>query len=243
MSKFEKVPAHVAIIMDGNGRWAVQRGYPRSSGHKAGVTTLRQTVQHCIHRNIRVLTVFAFSSENWSRPRPEVELLMDLFLSSLRSEVDDLDSNNVRLEFIGDREHFSSKLQQLIAASEAKTSTNTGLRLVIAANYGGKWDITRACRRLAEEVSAGQIKADAINEDMVRRYLSLADAGDPDLFIRTGGEQRISNYLLWQCAYTELYFTDLLWPDFDAAAFDAALAWYEGRQRRFGRVPGQGGQE
>lgn len=241
MSKFEKVPAHVAIIMDGNGRWAVQRGLPRGSGHKAGVTTLRETVRHCIRRQIRVLTVFAFSSENWSRPRPEVELLMDLFLNSLRGEVDDLHANNVRLEFIGDRGNFSDKLQQMIATSEARTAANTGLRLVIAANYGGKWDITRACRRIAEEVRAGHIQIDTINEEMVRTYLSLADAGDPDLFIRTGGEQRISNYLLWQCAYTELYFTDLLWPDFDAAAFDAALAWYEGRQRRFGRVPG--GQE
>lgn len=236
MNKFQKVPGHIAIIMDGNGRWAVQRGLPRSSGHKAGVAALRRIVQHCIRREIPVLTVFAFSSENWSRPRPEVELLMELFLSSLRSEVDELHTNNVRLEFIGDREGFSEKLKLMIGTSESKTAGNTGLRLIIAANYGGKWDITRACRQIATAVSNGQLQTASIDENVVGSHLSLANVADPDLFIRTGGEQRISNYLLWQCAYTELYFTDLLWPDFDEAALDDALAWFEGRQRRFGRI-------
>lgn len=243
MSKFQKVPGHIAIIMDGNGRWAVQRGLPRSSGHKAGVTALRQIVQHCIRREIPVLTVFAFSSENWSRPRPEVELLMELFLSSLRSEVDDLHTNNVRLEFIGDREGFSEKLQQMIATSESKTAGNKGLRLIIAANYGGKWDITRACRNIASAISNGQLHTASIDEKLVASHLSLANVSDPDLLIRTGGEQRISNYLLWQCAYTELYFTDLLWPDFNDAALDDALTWFEGRQRRFGRVVEADGRE
>ena len=242
MNTFQKVPGHIAIIMDGNGRWAVQRGLPRGSGHKAGVTTLRDIVQHCIRREIRILTVFAFSSENWSRPRHEVDLLMELFLTSLRNEVDELHANGVRLEFIGDREGFPVKLQQLISASESKTAGNDRLRLIVAANYGGKWDITRACRQIAEAACEGRLNIAAIDENLVRRYLSLTQIPDPDLFIRTGGEQRISNYLLWHCAYTELYFTDLLWPDFNPAAFDEALAWFEGRQRRFGRVAEPGGQ-
>lgn len=236
MNNFQNVPGHIAIIMDGNGRWAQQRGLPRGSGHKAGVRTLRDTVQNCASRAIHTLTVFAFSSENWSRPRHEVELLMELFLGSLRNEVDDLHRNNVRLEFIGDRTAFPAGLRDLIAASEARTAANNGLRLVIAANYGGKWDITQACRAIAIKVRDRLLQPDQIDEAQVRRHLSLPDIPEPDLFIRTGGEQRISNYLLWHCAYTELYFTDLLWPDFDAAALDAALEWYKGRQRRFGRI-------
>lgn len=239
MNDFLKVPKHIAIIMDGNGRWAVQRGLPRANGHKAGVKTLRDTVQHCIRRKIGVLTVFAFSSENWSRPRHEVELLMELFMTSLRGEVDDLHNNNVCLRFIGDREAFSEKLQKLIVTSEAKTAENTGLKLVIAANYGGKWDMTQACRKIAEAVRDNRIEPSAIDEQLVRSYLSLPNIPEPDLFIRTGGEQRISNYLLWHCAYTELYFTDLLWPDFNGEALDNALAWFEGRQRRFGRLDEQ----
>lgn len=242
MNKFQKIPQHVAIIMDGNGRWALQRSLPRGSGHKAGVTTLREIVQHCIRRNIGILTVFAFSSENWLRPRHEVDLLMDLFMTSLRSEVDDLHKNNVSLSFIGDRDGFSDKLQKLISLSESKTQKNRGLKLVIAANYGGRWDITRACRQIAEAVHQGQLQTSAIDENLVQSWLSLANLPEPDLFIRTGGEQRISNYLLWHCAYTELYFTDLLWPDFTTAAFDKALEWFEGRQRRFGRIDEQIGQ-
>jgi undecaprenyl diphosphate synthase len=167
---------------------------------------------------------------------------MELFLTSLRSEVDDLHKNNIRLMFIGDRDAFPQKLQEMIVASEAKTAANTGLKLVIAANYGGKWDITQACRSIAEAVRDNSLVPSAINEDLLRSYLSLPDIPEPDLFIRTGGEQRISNYLLWHCAYTELYFTDVLWPDFNGAAFDAALEWFEGRQRRFGRLDEQGGQ-
>jgi undecaprenyl diphosphate synthase len=241
MNNNKGLPGHVAIIMDGNGRWAQQRGMPRGSGHKAGVTTLRDIVQHCIRRKIAVLTVFAFSSENWSRPRQEVDLLMELFLTSLRSEVDDLHKNNISLGFIGNRAGFPDKLQKLITLSESRTAMNTGMKLIIAANYGGRWDITRACEQIAQAVSDGRLQAMDIDEDLVRSHLSLTDLPDPDLFIRTGGEQRISNYLLWHCAYTELYFTDLLWPDFSPAEFDNALVWYEGRQRRFGRIDEQDG--
>ena len=243
MNELQKIPEHVAIIMDGNGRWALQRKLPRGSGHKAGVTTLRDTVQHCIRRKIGILTVFAFSSENWLRPRHEVDLLMELFMSSLRSEVSDLHKNNVSLRFIGDRKGFSDKLQKLISESETQTEKNSGLKLVIAANYGGRWDISNACRQIAEAVHKGQLQSADIDENLIKAYLSLANLPEPDLFIRTGGEQRISNYLLWHCAYTELYFTDLLWPDFNAEVFDAALAWFEGRQRRFGRIDEQLRQE
>lgn len=242
MNKFQKVPQHVAIIMDGNGRWAQQRSLPRGAGHKAGVTTLRSTVQHCIRREIKVLTVFAFSSENWSRPRHEVDLLMELFLTALRSEVDDLHRNNVRLTFIGNREGFPDKLIKLISSSESKTETNTGLKLVIAANYGGRWEITRACQQIAEAVRQGQLQSAEIDENLMSQYLAFPGIPEPDLLIRTGGEQRISNYLLWHCAYSELYFTDLLWPDFDDTALDTALSWFESRQRRFGRTSEQVGQ-
>jgi len=242
MNKFQKVPQHVAIIMDGNGRWAQQRGLPRGAGHKAGVTTLRATVQHCIRREIKVLTVFAFSSENWSRPRQEVDLLMELFLTALRSEVDDLHRNNIRLTFIGNREKFPDKLIKLISSSESKTENNTGLKLVIAANYGGRWEITRACQQIAESVRQGQLQPAEIDENMMSQYLAFPGIPEPDLLIRTGGEQRISNYLLWHCAYSELYFTDLLWPDFDDTAMDTALSWFESRQRRFGRTSEQIGQ-
>lgn len=241
MNKFQKLPGHVAIIMDGNGRWAQQRGMPRGSGHKAGVMTLKEIVQHCSLRNISILTVFAFSSENWSRPRQEVDLLMELFLASLRSEVDDLHKNNISLSFIGNRDVFPDKLQKLIALSETRTQMNTGMKLIVAANYGGRWDITRACQQIAQAVCDGRLMPAEIDESLVQSHLSLANLPDPDLFIRTGGEQRISNYLLWQSAYTELYFTDLLWPDFSAAEFDNALEWYDGRQRRFGRLDQQNG--
>jgi undecaprenyl diphosphate synthase len=241
MNDISKVPRHVAIIMDGNGRWALQRSLPRGAGHRTGVKTLRSIVEHSARRKIEVLTVFAFSSENWNRPRQEVDLLMELFLSSLRSEVDDLHDNNIKLRFIGDRGGFPAKLNQLIDATEARTGGNTGLQLVIAANYGGRWDITRACKRIVDAIVAKKLEAGDINESLIHRYLSLGDLPDPDLFIRTGGEQRISNYLLWHCAYTELYFTDVLWPDFTTEVFDNALQWFEGRQRRFGRLQEQPG--
>lgn len=230
------IPRHIAIIMDGNGRWARQRHKPRVSGHRAGVDTLRHIVEHAARRGVEVLTAFAFSSENWQRPRPEVRLLLDLFLKSLQQEVERLHENRVRLLFIGDRSAFGDELRQAIEAAEARTAENTGLRLAIAANYGGRWDILNAARRLARAVAEGQIAPDAVDESDLQAGLSLANLPEPDLFIRTGGEQRISNFLLWQLAYTELYFTDSLWPDFDEAALDEAIDWFANRQRRFGRT-------
>lgn len=230
------IPRHIAVIMDGNGRWAAQRRKPRVSGHRAGVATLRQIVEHAARRGVEVLTAFAFSSENWRRPRPEVRLLLDLFLKSLQQEIDRLHENRVRLLFIGDRSAFDDELCQAIAAAEARTAGNDGLRLVIAANYGGRWDVLNAARQLARAAAAGEIMPDAIDESDLQAGLSLAELPAPDLFIRTGGEQRISNFLLWQLAYTELYFTDSLWPDFDEAALDVAIDWFASRQRRFGRT-------
>ncbi len=237
------IPRHIAIIMDGNGRWARQRHKPRVSGHRTGVATLRHIVEHAARRGVEVLTVFAFSSENWQRPRPEVRLLLDLFLKSLQQEVERLHENRVRLLFIGDRSAFDDELRQAIEAAEARTADNDGLRLAIAANYGGRWDILNAARRLARAVAEGQIAPDAVEESDLQAGLSLADLPQPDLFIRTGGEQRISNFLLWQLAYTELYFTDSLWPDFGEAELDQAIDWFASRQRRFGRTGEQLGED
>ena len=234
-----KLPRHVAIIMDGNGRWASQRRMPRIAGHRAGVSSVRSTVEACGALGIDVLTLFAFSSENWRRPQQEVGLLMELFLSALQRESKKLNENNVKLRVIGDQSRFSDKLRQEIAKAEMLTETNTGLHLVVAANYGGRWDIAQAARGIAEDVASGRLSADQVDEHCLNRYLSLADLPEPDLFIRTGGEQRISNFLLWQLAYTELYFTDTLWPDFDQTAFRAALDSFASRQRRFGRTGGQ----
>ncbi len=230
------IPRHIAIIMDGNGRWARQRHKPRVSGHRAGVATLRHIVEHAARRGVEVLTAFAFSSENWQRPRPEVRLLLDLFLNSLHQEIERLHENRVRLLFIGDRSAFDDELRQAIEAAEVRTADNDGLQLAIAANYGGRWDILNAARQLARAVAEGQLAPDAIEESDLQAGLSLAGLPEPDLFIRTGGEQRISNYLLWQLAYTELYFTASLWPDFDEAALDQAIDWFARRQRRFGRT-------
>jgi undecaprenyl diphosphate synthase len=239
-SELEKtVPRHVVIIMDGNGRWAKRRGLPRVSGHKAGVDTLRNIVEICAVKKIEALTVYAFSSENWKRPGPEVSRLLELFMTSLKKEVDDLNRNNVRLRFIGELEVFPSRLQSQMAKATKKTEANTGLQLSVAINYGGRWDITNAFRQLAGEIVAGKISMDEINEALIASRVSLADLPEPDLFIRTGGEMRISNYLLWQLAYTELYFTECLWPDFDVEEFNAALSWYAGRERRFGRISEQ----
>lgn len=232
-------PEHIAIIMDGNGRWAKSRGLPRVSGHRAGVKTLRKLIEHSVKTQLSTITVYAFSRENWQRPESEVDLLMDLFISALNSEVKDLHKNNVKLTFIGDRSAFSSKLQNSINDSESLTSVNNGLRLNIAANYSGRWDIVQAFQAIAKEIESNKMKPEDINEDLVGTKLSLADHKDPDLFIRTGGEQRISNYLLWQTAYTELYFTETLWPDFDAAQFDLAMEWFSRRQRRFGKTSEQ----
>ena len=230
------VPRHVAIIMDGNGRWARKRHLPRHAGHREGVKAVRRVVEACKLKGVEALTLFAFSSENWRRPQQEVGLLMELFLHTLKKEVNRLDRNGVRLRFIGDRSAFPAKLQALMDAAEAQTAPNTELTLTVAANYGGRWDIAQASRRLAERVAAGELQPADVDEDALAAHLSLADLPEPDLFIRTGGEQRISNYLLWQLAYTELYFTDTLWPAFDAEAFEAALQSFSGRQRRFGRT-------
>jgi undecaprenyl diphosphate synthase len=231
------LPRHVAIVMDGNGRWAERRGLPRTAGHRAGVNSVRSIVESCVQRGVEALTLFAFSSENWQRPPREVDLLMDLFLMSLRKEARQLRDNGVRLQVIGGREALSAKLQQQIQAAEALTAGNSRLELCIAANYGGRWDLVQAARRLADQVAAGRLRPEEIDETHLAGELSQAGRPYPDLFIRTGGERRISNFLLWQLAYSELYFTDTLWPDFDDAAFAEALVWFAGRQRRFGKVP------
>ncbi|MEZ5440726.1 MAG: polyprenyl diphosphate synthase [Lysobacterales bacterium] len=232
------LPTHVAVIMDGNGRWAQQHRRPRAFGHRAGVQAVRGLIKACLGRGIPCLTLFAFSSENWSRPRGEVSSLMDLFLRSLRKEADDLARNGVRLRFIGDRAAFADELQQAMRDVEQRTRENTRLQLSIAVNYGGRWDIVAAARSLAEQVRRGELDPAAIDSEVFHGQTSLAGLPDPDLLIRTGGEQRISNFLLWQSAYAELYFCDTLWPDFDEAALDLALADFRGRQRRFGGVPG-----
>lgn len=233
------LPRHIAIIMDGNGRWARRRALPRHAGHRAGVAAVRKITEECTRRGIEVLTLFAFSSENWRRPRSEVGLLMDLFMKSLQTEIESLHANKVRLRFVGDLEGFVPALVTQIHDAEALTRTNTGLTLVIAVGYGGRWDIVQAARSLAEDVAAGVIRPDDIDEAGFAGRLSIGDLPEPDLFIRTAGEHRISNFLLWSLAYTELHFTDTLWPDFDAEALDAAIADFSSRQRRFGRTPEQ----
>jgi undecaprenyl diphosphate synthase len=231
------VPRHVAIIMDGNGRWAKQRHLPRFAGHKRGVEAVRAIVKACAERGVGYLTLFAFSSENWRRPAEEVALLMQLFIATLENEVRKLHRNGIRLRVIGDRSRFDGKIQTLIAEGEQLTVANPGLTLTIAANYGGRWDILQALHRfIAENPSKAK---EAIQEPDFAPYLAMSFAPEPDLFIRTGGEQRVSNFLLWQLAYTELYFTETLWPDFDAAALDAAIASYRERERRFGRTSEQ----
>jgi len=229
------VPRHIAIIMDGNGRWAKRRLMPRVAGHRKGVEALRGVIRACAERGVSHLTVFAFSSENWRRPQEEVTLLMELFMRALENEVAKLHENGIRFRVIGDLSGFSERIQALIRDAEALTRDNTRLTFTVAANYGGRWDIVQAVKKLMlSGVSAG-----AINEATLAEQLSMADAPEPDLFIRTGGEQRISNFLMWQLAYTELYFTDALWPDFDAAALDEAIASYRTRERRFGRTSEQ----
>ncbi len=230
------VPEHVAIIMDGNGRWATQRGQARHHGHKAGVNSVRSTIETCIKRGIGALTLFAFSSENWRRPETEVSLLMELFIAALQREVKRMKANNIRLRIIGDVSAFPEKLQKRIAESEKATAGNDGLVLQIAANYGGRWDITQAARRLARAVQAGEMDVEDIDDAAVARSTSFSDIPDPDLFIRTGGDLRISNFLLWHSAYAELYFTETLWPDFDTEAFELALKEFARRQRRFGQT-------
>lgn len=227
------MPRHIAIIMDGNGRWAKKRLLPRVAGHRKGLEAVRETVSNCAELGVEYLTLFAFSTENWRRPQDEVSFLMDLFLRVLESEVERLDRNRIRLKVIGSRERFAPALAERIAAAEEKTAGNDGLTLTIAADYGGRWDILQAVNRLHAE------GVETISEADLAGRLSMAYAPEPDLFIRTGGETRISNFLLWQLAYAELYFTDLLWPDFNRAALDAAIASFQKRERRFGRTSEQ----
>ncbi len=230
------LPRHIAIVMDGNGRWAQQRSLPRTAGHREGAKAVRRVVQACSECGIEVLTLFAFSSENWRRPQWEIDVLMKLFAATLRSEIRRLDIANVRLRFIGDQRAFSPTLQNYIVKAEQRTAGNTGLTLVIAANYGGRWDVVQAAQRVAREVAAGRLQPDDLTPEIFHHYVSLADLPEPDLFIRTGGEQRISNFLLWQLAYTELYFTERLWPDYAAADLADACAAFASRQRRFGQT-------
>lgn len=229
-------PQHIAVVMDGNGRWAKKRHLPRVAGHKSGVKATRKIVENCVRDNIEALTIFAFSSENWNRPASEVSSLMSLFVNTLASEVKKLHGQGVRVRFIGERSRFSEKLQAGITESEVLTAENTGLQLNIAANYGGRWDILNACRSLMQKCQQGVISSEQVSDQQFTSELSLAGVPEPDLFIRTGGERRISNFLLWQLAYTELYFTDILWPDFDESEYARAIHWYQGRQRRFGQT-------
>jgi len=222
--------------MDGNGRWARARHLPRTAGHKKGVTATRRVVECCSRHGVQILTLFAFSSENWQRPPREVQTLMELFLTTLKGEVRRLAKNRIRLRFIGERSAFSERLQHEMQLAEQDTAVGTGMVLNVAANYGGRWDITQAARRLAAEVKDGRIQPEEITSRLITSYLSTTDLIEPDLFIRTGGEQRISNFLLWQLAYTELYFTDVLWPDFDDEALDQAFKSFASRQRRFGKT-------
>ena len=237
--KASAVPRHVAIIMDGNGRWAKQRFLPRVAGPRRGVETVRDVIRACAERGIGYLTLFAFSSENWRRPADEVSVLQQLFRTALEQEVEKLRRNGIRLRVIGNIAPFGEKIVELVREAEASTAANDRLTLTIAANYGGRWDLLQAMNRL---VTAHPEKAGRFEESDLAPYLSLNYAPEPDLFIRTGGEERISNFLLWHLAYTELYFTDTLWPDFDPAALDAAIASYASRERRFGRTSEQLGE-
>ncbi len=228
------IPQHVAVIMDGNGRWAKSRGLPRIAGHRKGVERVRDMVTVCVEKGVRHLTLFAFSSENWRRPAQEVQLLKDLFLTALQNEIRKLHKNNVKFCVIGDIQQFGEKIATSIRLAETQTRDNTALTLTIAANYGGRWDIAQACAELARRAVRGEVDPGLITEKSLEPFLSLAGVPEPDLFIRTGGEQRISNFLLWQLAYAEMYFTPVLWPDFDRGQFEQALVSYAGRQRRFG---------
>jgi undecaprenyl diphosphate synthase len=232
-------PQLVAIIMDGNGRWARSRGMPRVAGHRASVKVVRKVVEECAERKVRYLTLFAFSSENWRRPAEEVGVLMGLFLDALVREVADLHRNQVRLRFIGDRESLAIELKQRMQDAEALTASNQGLGLFVAVAYGGRWDIAQACRSLAADVAAGKLPAAEISEERISARLALAGIPDPDLLIRTGGEQRISNFLLWNLAYTELYFTEALWPEFSPALLQTAFEYFSQRERRFGKTSAQ----
>ena len=230
----ERTPQHIAIVMDGNGRWARRRAQPRSFGHRAGQKAVRAVVEYCLRHGVGVLTLFAFSSENWKRPDAEVGALMDLFLKALDKEIDELHKNEVRVRFVGELSSFSDALRTRMHAATMRTAGNKRLTLNVCVSYGGRWDIAQAARRVAEAAANGELDPAAIDERTLGDYFCLADVAPPDLFIRTGGEHRISNFLLWQLAYTELYFTDTLWPDMSAAELDRALDDYAHRERRFG---------
>jgi undecaprenyl diphosphate synthase len=234
-----RIPRHIAIVMDGNGRWAERRRRPRSFGHREGQKAVRAAVEYCRRRGVEALTLFAFSSENWKRPQGEVGALMQLFLKALEREVDELHANGVRIEFVGDLSAFSPELAARMHAAMRRTQDNSALRLNVAVNYGGRWDVVHAARALAQAAARGELAPESIDEAAFAQRVCLADQPPVDLFIRTGGELRISNFLLWQVAYAELYFIDALWPDVDAAALDAALAEYARRERRYGMTTAQ----
>jgi undecaprenyl diphosphate synthase len=231
----DRVPRHVAVIMDGNHRWARERRLPGAAGHRAGARAVRPVAEQAANLGIEVLTLFAFSTENWQRPKREVSLLIELMKRVLRDDVEELDKHEIRVRIIGDRSRFGDDIRDLMARAEALTADNRRMTLMIAANYGGRWDIANAARTLAERVASGELTPADVDEDALAAVISMADVPAPDLCIRTGGDRRISNFLLWQFAYTELYFTDTFWPDFDAGALDAAVEDFACRQRRFGR--------
>ena len=235
------LPAHIAIVMDGNGRWAEARGETRAAGHRAGLEPVRRIIRECTRLGVQALTLFAFSSENWRRPEIEVAAIMGLFMEALEREVEELHANGVRLRVIGNRQRLSVRLQQRIAEAEALTASNGGLRLQIAVSYGGRWDLVEAARRLAVRAASGALQPSAIDEATLAAELQLADVPDPDLFIRTGGDHRVSNFLLWNIAYAELFFTDVLWPQFDETVLAEAIADFTSRERRFGLTGQQRG--
>ena len=238
-SSLVNLPTHLAIIMDGNGRWAQRRGRPRSFGHRAGRDALKATVRRCAELEIPWLTVFAFSSENWSRPQSEVRLLMDLLRRALSQEVSELHENRIRIRFIGDLTAFSPEMRHLMADAECLTAANTRMMLNVAVNYGGRWDLVQAIKQISQDVRHGRVEIPDIDESCLQNYLSLVDMPSPDLLIRTGGEKRLSNFMLWELAYTELVFTDTLWPAFNADDLDDAIAEFQKRERRFGHTPEQ----
>ena len=233
------VPGHIAIVMDGNGRWARKRNRPRSMGHQAGLKALRATIENCVRLGVETLTVFAFSSENWHRPPGEISRLMEIFLRALDKEVTELHENDICLRFIGDKTAFKPAIQTKMLKAETLTMGNTRLVTNIAVNYGGRWDITQAAKQMAKAAASGDLSIDDVDESRFAQFLALAGSKDPDLFIRTGGEMRISNFLLWQSAYTEFYFTNVLWPDFDIHVLNQAISAFQSRERRFGRTSDQ----
>ncbi|WED28323.1 isoprenyl transferase [Vibrio sp. DW001] len=232
-------PKHIAVIMDGNGRWAKARGKPRAFGHRAGAKAVRKTITGAAKLGVKAITLFAFSSENWRRPEEEVNLLMELFISALTREVKKLHKNNLQLRVVGNVSQFNSKLQKKIAEAEVLTTNNTGMVVNIAANYGGKWDITEAAKSIALKVQEGSLQPSDITEELFAKELTMSDLPEVDLLIRTSGECRISNFMLWQLAYAEMYFTDVLWPDFDEDKLVDAVSWFVSRERRFGCTSGQ----